>query len=83
MCIARAWFAIVAKLVAGEGAIVIARPAQEKPFLLFFPSVLLRTHTRVARRDGAQSNRLPKQALIQKFSRSACATARNLPCAMT
>jgi hypothetical protein len=33
MCIARAWFAIVVKFVAGEGAIVIARSTQEKQFL--------------------------------------------------
>jgi hypothetical protein len=33
MCIARAWFAIV---FAGEGAIVIARSAQEKQFPQFF-----------------------------------------------
>jgi len=60
MCIARAGFAIVVECVAGEGAIVIARPAQEKQFLLFFRSVLQRTHTLDARRNGAQSNRLPK-----------------------
>jgi len=60
MCIARAWFAIVVEFVAGEGAIVVARPAQEKQFLFFFRLVLQRTHTRDARRNGAQSNRLPK-----------------------
>jgi len=60
MCITRASFAIVVEFVAGEGAIVIARPAQEKQFLLFFRSVLQRTQTRGARCSGAQSNRLPK-----------------------
>jgi hypothetical protein len=60
MCIARAWFAIVAECLAGKGAIVIARRAQEKQFLIFFRSVLQRTHTRGARRNGTQSNCLPK-----------------------
>jgi hypothetical protein len=60
MCIARAWFAIVVEFVAGKGDIVVARPAQEKQFLLFFRSVLQRTHTRGAQHDGAQSNCLLK-----------------------
>jgi hypothetical protein len=59
MCIARAWFAIFVECVAGEGAIVIARPVQEKQFLHFF-SIGVAANALARPRDGARSNRLPK-----------------------
>jgi hypothetical protein len=80
MCIARAGFAIVVECVAGEGAIVIARPAQEKQFLLFFSmGVAANPHARRAAQRRAIKP-LAEVSTYSKISSSACATARNLPC---
>jgi hypothetical protein len=76
MCIARAWFAIVVKFVAGEGAIVIARSAQEKLFLQFVLEECCSEPTCVARDAATQSSRWPEQALLRKIWRHGALAAR-------